>query len=532
MRMQRRAPALQPRQTKWRYLLLIVVILSVGIVSWKWFASVDLQEHALPAAYGLRAADRFVSLKPDPLLCAHVFTGIDGDLAREIAQQCKRHGTKADARAVQAQMVAKHSLFADNVTSKLKRNEEPRFVLFQSVPGLAGNVSLSAVYGSVDRIAAQAQALRGRYPGSIIVWTGAPAYLSSISHAEGRELALFLLGRYLMSRMRVICLLQQQPAAAAAEQIAEHVSRLHQLLPRGQKGDALLTALLCHRDISCTSLPPLHEACAKYLHSRRFAADCMPYPKLLYPLLVTGLGGAGTHYIAAQLQALGYDLRHEAMGSQGSVSWLYAANDAYFNVSYPYGGLQGWAAASALSPRFRHVLHLTRSPAQQISSLTSHSNKSYAFMSAVLEGWLQAQGDSTGMVSVQAVSRQRQAAEGCYRGQACNLHFAALAYLHWNRLVEGYADAVYQVEQPTALLEHACRLLQLTPSEQLAFAAKMAHDDGCLRGRHKDSVHKGIEGEQRGTHSRPHGQYSMQDIGKIDASLMKRIIIWATKHGY
>lgn len=48
-------------------------------------------------------------------------------------------------------------------------------------------------------------------------------------------------------------------------------------------------------------------------------------------------------------------------------------------LRYPYGALTG-RKGSYLYPRFGHVVHLVRSPAEQISSFTAHSNKTYNFV--------------------------------------------------------------------------------------------------------------------------------------------------------
>ena len=63
----------------------------------------------------------------------------------------------------------------------------------------------------------------------------------------------------------------------------------------------------------------LAEACDKFINTRKHHPECFPKPKRLYPMLVTGLGGTGTHFIANSLQNLGFDLVHEGIGSEGAV---------------------------------------------------------------------------------------------------------------------------------------------------------------------------------------------------------------------
>lgn len=67
----------------------------------------------------------------------------------------------------------------------------------------------------------------------------------------------------------------------------------------------------CERKIS--------SECRRFTNSRKYQAGCMPVPSVLYPVLVTGLGGCGSHYIAHQLDYLGLQLPHEELGKDGSV---------------------------------------------------------------------------------------------------------------------------------------------------------------------------------------------------------------------
>lgn len=70
-----------------------------------------------------------------------------------------------------------------------------------------------------------------------------------------------------------------------------------------------------------------------------------------------------------------------------SQSWIYAASDWAVRTRYPYGALPS-EQSSFLRPRFGHVVHLVRSPLDQISSFTAHSNKTYDFVLRTLELYL------------------------------------------------------------------------------------------------------------------------------------------------
>lgn len=67
--------------------------------------------------------------------------------------------------------------------------------------------------------------------------------------------------------------------------------------------------------------------CQHIVNSRAFHIDCMPVPASLYPVLITGLGGCGSHNIANLFDRMGVELPHEGLGRDGSVvrvyNWMY-----------------------------------------------------------------------------------------------------------------------------------------------------------------------------------------------------------------
>lgn len=76
-------------------------------------------------------------------------------------------------------------------------------------------------------------------------------------------------------------------------------------------------------------------------------------------LLVIGCGRSGTTYMTKVLSASGFDVKHEWMGEQGSVSWLMTPGDA------------DWAPWGPLSKdyQFEHILHQVRDPVKVIQSV-------------------------------------------------------------------------------------------------------------------------------------------------------------------
>lgn len=117
--------------------------------------------------------------------------------------------------------------------------------------------------------------------------------------------------------------------------------------------------------------------CLRLLNTRRFDESCHGSSSV-YPLLITGLGGSGTHAIARWLRERGLDLEHERIASLGAVAWMYAVNDKVVGSPYPFRAVL--RDASVFSPRFRRVVHVVRCPWDQISSLTSHTKLTFDFI--------------------------------------------------------------------------------------------------------------------------------------------------------
>ncbi len=70
-------------------------------------------------------------------------------------------------------------------------------------------------------------------------------------------------------------------------------------------------------------------------------------------------------------------------------------NDWLLNTSYPYGALSEQMlppASTFLTPRFRTVLHLVRTPMEQISAVTSHSERTYGFVARFVQKVLFSEG--------------------------------------------------------------------------------------------------------------------------------------------
>ena len=80
---------------------------------------------------------------------------------------------------------------------------------------------------------------------------------------------------------------------------------------------------------SSSSHPPLTNrdgitflwtpTCQRFQNTRKYQSECMARPSVVYPLLLTGLGGSGTHAVTQQLRDHGMDVGHEELETHGSV---------------------------------------------------------------------------------------------------------------------------------------------------------------------------------------------------------------------
>eukprot|EP01032_Pedospumella_encystans_P017319 gene17319-19740_t len=305
----------------------------------------------------------------------------------------------------------------------------------------------------------------------------------------------------------------------------------------------------------------LHSQCAKHYLTRKYDAQCHPPLSLTHPFLVTGLGGAGTHYAARQLRMQGWRVLHEDLDSDGAVSWIYAANDWSVQLDYPYGALPP-GESSFLKPRYGHVIHLVRNPLDQISSFTAHSNKSYNFVLRTMELYLHQQvgRDNDTEHVVERFQKSRADQWDCHRGGNCHLEFAALSWLHWNRFVHSFADATFRVDQLQALQTHLCQIASAAvfnstlPLHRLMKTRRYCEIKDCPsvnEGAQVNSFRHSMEKigfnlldrafgvcalnealfRRSAVHKR-HRKYTWEDIGSMDAHLGQDIRADAAKYGF
>ncbi len=202
----------------------------------------------------------------------------------------------------------------------------------------------------------------------------------------------------------------------------------------------------------------LYPKCSLIINSRKYDEKCLPYPKRLYPILVTGLGSSGTHVLANNLRSQGVQIKHEMIDNDGAISWFYGYNDVYINSSYPHHSeLQSGKHNNKyllFSPRFKKVVHIIRCPMNQISSFTTHLSESYNFA----KHSIMSTSDTVDTNIVTDIFPNST----CNRGDSCNLHFAAYSWLHYNRHIYQYADATFHIEDISLIMKYICNYLTIS----------------------------------------------------------------------
>jgi hypothetical protein len=161
-------------------------------------------------------------------------------------------------------------------------------------------------------------------------------------------------------------------------------------------------------------------------------------------LLITAAARSGTHYSAAKLNTLGVRVRHEGLGPDGSVSWLYAHKESA--AHYPINRPQPLAGH-----RFCFVFHQVRHPLRVISS-NMHANKTFGVDPHLLK-W---------------VSATEPRICGGFNSSLCGdllpgLVLAARFVFYWNSHIEKIAHVRFRVEDTS--LHDLCRIAKF-PSEQ------------------------------------------------------------------
>lgn len=88
-----------------------------------------------------------------------------------------------------------------------------------------------------------------------------------------------------------------------------------------------------------------------------------------YSLCITGCARSGTTYIVSVLQKCGYDVKHEAEGKKGVVSWGLAVDSKWTSCG-----------PGTYYFKFNHIFHQVRDPVKTMSSCTTEPAWSWRFI--------------------------------------------------------------------------------------------------------------------------------------------------------
>ena len=177
---------------------------------------------------------------------------------------------------------------------------------------------------------------------------------------------------------------------------------------------------------------------------------------------------------------------------------------------------------SILGPRFKRILHVIRSPYEQISSFATHTNQSYEFAIQCVKAWrnlivFSNEVDSNGLTFVS--SRHDKS---CKRGARCNLPVSAHQWLSWNSFISTIADSTYRLEDEREKLI----------SDAITYMKDHRYDEDCI------SKLKRITWHPRGVlepskHHKGHARYGRDDIEKdVGVQMMYAIDKLAVRFGY
>ncbi len=173
------------------------------------------------------------------------------------------------------------------------------------------------IHEVVDEISSAYCRLRSEYPRSLIAYelkvpdSWLKDYNSSILEFEIQVTFFYLLLRLISSlQLPVLFQVENEPLNRKLSSI--FMERIYNQW-NNTRSNLLPT---------CSSTNLFH-LCGKYINTRKYHPHCFPPPLKLYPVLVTGLGGSGTHFITRELNALGFHLSHESIADQGSVVRLF-----------------------------------------------------------------------------------------------------------------------------------------------------------------------------------------------------------------
>ena len=209
------------------------------------------------------------------------------------------------------------------------------------------SLSLSTVYEYYDDIVVNIRRLRNHTKIALVVWL-MPFTSHDVSY-ELKALHHFLCFQYLGVENGIISLMPEEISSSmriSRNHILRNTQKISSEIISILKNQILFITIILQNNLrlnysfvapsgALTSISSLwqlsnisydfsfdsnlHTLCKPLVNSRKFHKRCFPRPKLLYPLLITGLGGCGTHYVTSLCKEMGLDMAFESIGSHGAV---------------------------------------------------------------------------------------------------------------------------------------------------------------------------------------------------------------------
>ena len=246
------------------------------------------------------------------------------------------------------------------------RNLTRTVVVYQScTPHLFPRVSHHNIYEYYDSIIACGRILSAAFPDDIIAWQVPSMVIGTITKPSCDNEAIqedlgvlhkFLIDRHVRSSGIIVLVpspdakkrccnhgfdrvgqststkLNEQTYSTIMDDLAREFLRLSSIISNPYSDNERI-----HDANWCTSMlkkikmdqkhlmnpsvehDDLSPLCSKYVFTRKFQPHCHPPSSEVRAVLVTGLGGSGTHFIANHLRSLGYRLHHEGLDDDGAV---------------------------------------------------------------------------------------------------------------------------------------------------------------------------------------------------------------------
>jgi hypothetical protein len=195
------------------------------------------------------------------------------------------------------------------------------YVLNSCTGNWEGSSSLLGVYSFMDGVVSCAKIAAIQHPDAVLAWR-----LTEWKSAEVeiQELFYFALYQYMVDACGLLVFVVPRSSSDVEEQQLLAVQQL-QLTARHHPAptiDEVAKRIVDFQRISLARyIVPgvITRRCGILLYTRKHDPFCHPARTLAYPLLISGLGGAGTHYAAQQLASDGWRVRHEELDVDGAV---------------------------------------------------------------------------------------------------------------------------------------------------------------------------------------------------------------------